>query len=69
MPLGDLLLDENFIESFLNKKNVIAVVGASREPEKYGHRIYKDLKSGGYKVYPVNPNANEVLGDKCYASL
>jgi predicted CoA-binding protein len=62
-------LDEELVESFLNKKNVIAVVGASREPEKYGLRVYKDLKSGGYKVYPVNPNADEVLGDKCYASL
>jgi len=62
-------LDEELVESFLNKKNVIAVVGASREPEKYGHRVYKDLKSGGYKVYPVNPNADEVLGDKCYTSL
>jgi predicted CoA-binding protein len=62
-------LDEKLILEFLNGKNVIAVVGASRDPEKYGHRVYKDLRSGGYKVYPVNPNADEVLGDKCYPSL
>lgn len=62
-------MDERIIEEFLNKKNVIAVVGVSKDPEKYGHRVYKDLKSGGYKVYPVNPNANEILGDKCYSSL
>jgi hypothetical protein len=65
-------LDEELIEEFLNKKNLIAVVGASKEskyPEKYGHRVYRDLKSGGYKVYPVNPNAEEILGDKCYPSL
>ena len=62
-------MDERLIEEFLNKKNVIAIVGASKDPEKYGHRVYRDLKSGGYKVYPVNPNADEILGDKCYPSL
>ena len=62
-------MDEESIEGFLDKKNLIAVVGASKDLEKYGHRVYRDLKSGGYKVYPVNPNADEILGDKCYPSL
>ena len=62
-------MDEELIEEFLDKKNLIAVVGASKDPEKYGHRVCRDLKSGGYKVYPVNPNADEILGDKCYPSL
>jgi hypothetical protein len=53
----------------LNKKNVFAVVGASRTPEKYGYKAFKALKDAGYDVYPVNPNANEILGDKCYPSL
>jgi predicted CoA-binding protein len=53
----------------VDKKNIIAVVGASRDLGKYGHRVYKDLKQAGYKVYPVNPNADEVLGDKCYPNL
>jgi hypothetical protein len=44
-------------------------VGASRDPRKYGYQVYKDLRSAGYKVYPVNPNAQEILGDKCYSSL
>jgi len=62
-------MNEKLIRAFLNKKNVFAVVGASRDPQKYGYQVYKDLKSDGYKVYPVNPNAEEVLGDKCYPSL
>lgn len=53
----------------LDKNNIIAVVGASRNPEKYGHRVYMDLKQADYKVYPVNPNADEVLRDKCFPSL
>jgi predicted CoA-binding protein len=57
------------INKFLEKTNIFAVVGASRDPEKYGHQVYKDLKGAGYKVYPVNPNAKEILGDKCYPDL
>lgn len=57
------------INKFLEKTNIFAVVGASRDPEKYGHQVYKDLKRAGYKVYPVNPNAKEILGDKCYPDL
>lgn len=45
------------------------MVGASRDAEKYGHKIYKNLKAKGYRVYPVNPEAREILGDRCYPSL
>ncbi|MEA2089516.1 MAG: CoA-binding protein [Thermoproteota archaeon] len=62
-------MNEEVIKSFLDKKNVFAVVGASRDPRKYGHQVYVDLKKAGYKVYPVNPNADEILGNKCYAQL
>jgi len=62
-------LDVRLIEEFRDKRNTIAVVGASRDPEKYGHRVYKDLRLSGYRVYPVNPNADKILGDKCYPSL
>ena len=62
-------MDEDLIREFLNKRNVFAVVGASREPEKYGHQVYKDLRSAGYAVYPVNPKAEEILGDRCYADI
>lgn len=60
---------EDLIQKFLDKRNVFAVVGASRNPEKYGHQVFKDLMKAGYKVYPINPNADEILGVKCYPSL
>jgi len=60
---------ESLIQKFLDKRNVFAVVGASRNPEKYGHKVFRDLRDAGYKVYPVNPNAEEILGVKCYPSL
>lgn len=62
-------MNEELIKKFLDKRNIFAVVGASRNPEKYGHQVYKDLKDAGYEVYPVNPNAEDVLGDKCYPNL
>lgn len=46
-----------------------AVVGATQNPEKFGHKVYKMLKEAGFIVYPVNPEYDEVLGDRCYADL
>ena len=48
---------------------VYAVVGASRDPEKYGFLVYRSLKSAGKTAFPVNPNATEVDGDVCYPTL
>jgi predicted CoA-binding protein len=62
-------MNPNLITDFLRKQNVFAVVGVSKNPSKYGHQVYKDLKEAGYVVYPVNPTIDEVLGDRCYHSL
>lgn len=50
-------------------ERVWAVVGASTSPAKWGHRIYKALKESGYRVYPVNPRAQQIDGDPCYPTL
>jgi hypothetical protein len=62
-------MNPDLLQDFLRKENVFAVVGVSRNPAKYGHQVYKDLKEAGYVVYPVNPSIDEVLGDRCYHSL
>ena len=62
-------MSQKLISEFVDKRNVFAVVGASRDPSKYGHQVYRDLRAGGFRVYCVNPNAEEVLEDKCYPSL
>jgi uncharacterized protein len=67
--LGCGRMKGELIKDFLNRKNIFAVVGASRESQKYGYQVYRDLKKGGYRAYPVNPNADKILGDKCYPSL
>jgi len=63
------MMAADIIHDFLNKQNVFAVVGVSSNPAKYGHQVYLDLKEAGYVVYAVNPNIDEVLGDRCYHSL
>ncbi len=57
------------MEGVLDRRNVFAVVGASRDPKKYGHQVFKDLIEAGYETYPVNPKADEILGHKCYPDL
>ncbi|MEM4873207.1 MAG: CoA-binding protein, partial [Thermofilaceae archaeon] len=53
------------------KPGSVAVVGASREPSKIGHRVLRNILSSGFRgrVYAVNPNASEILGVKCYPSI
>jgi hypothetical protein len=63
------MIKKEIIEKACNKDNVFAVVGASNNPSKYGYRIYSDLKSDGYKVYPVNPREESVQGDKAYPDI
>ena len=46
-----------------------AVIGASTDPAKYGHRIYQTLKRHGYRVYAVNPKHTAIAGDPCYPDL
>lgn len=49
----------------------IAVIGASSNPDKPGGTIVSQLIRGGYQgeLFPINPNAREVMGRRCYASL
>ena len=56
------------IEQILDQRRFV-VAGVSRDPEKYGYKVYKTLKEAGYTVYPVNPNADTIDGDPCYPSL
>ena len=53
----------------LREARVVAVVGASRNPEKDAYRVPAYLQSKGYRVIPINPKANEILGEKAYPSL
>jgi predicted CoA-binding protein len=56
------------VAEFLALKR-IAVVGVSRTKTEAANAIYRKLRTRGYEVFPVNPNAAEVEGDNCYPNL
>ncbi|MCC6802496.1 MAG: CoA-binding protein [Anaerolineae bacterium] len=56
------------VEDFLSH-NRIAVAGVSRDGKATGNAIYKRFKERGYEVFAVNPNADEIDGERCYRSL
>lgn len=51
------------------KLKTMAVVGFSKDPEKPAHYVPKYMKEKGYKVIPVNPTVDEILGEKSYKNL
>jgi uncharacterized protein len=53
----------------LKKYKTIAVVGASKNPTKDANTVPQFMKDHGYKIIPVNPTADEIVGEKVYPSL
>jgi predicted CoA-binding protein len=56
------------IQEFL-KQGKYALAGASRLERKMGNSIYKEFKNKGVDIVPINPNIEELYGDKCYKSV
>ncbi len=50
-------------------ERVWAVVGASRDPARYGHKVFLSLVAAGYQAYPINPSAPDIAGHSAYPSL
>lgn len=53
----------------LTRHKTFAIVGVSRDKEKYGFETFETLKNAGYKVFPINPKYESIEGEKCYSSL
>ena len=62
-------MSQNKIKEILTKYKTVAVVGLSRELGKDSHRVSAYLQSHGFRIIPVNPFADEILGEKSYKSL
>ena len=55
--------------TILNNYHIIAMVGLSPDPNRPSHRVAKYLINHGYKVIPVNPDAQEILGARSYSNM
>ncbi|MBI5008386.1 MAG: CoA-binding protein [Bacteroidia bacterium] len=56
------------IEGFLSS-TPIAMAGVSRNPKKFGHAAFKELRQKGLDLIPINPVADEILGVKAYRDI
>jgi predicted CoA-binding protein len=66
---GGLNASPEEITAILQHYRTVAVVGLSTDPQRPSHQVAEYLQSQGYRIIPVNPQCQEVLGEKCYASL
>ena len=57
------------LQSLLERAKTIAVVGCSATPTRTSHKIARSLQDRGYRIVPVNPTYEEVLGEPCYPDL
>ncbi|TNJ67149.1 CoA-binding protein [Paenibacillus hemerocallicola] len=57
------------IKELLQQTKTIAVVGLSDKPDRTSYMVSQAMQSKGYRIIPVNPNVDSVLGEKSYASL
>jgi predicted CoA-binding protein len=62
------MTSKTLVDEFLSQKT-LAVVGVSRNKNKFGNSVFKELKQKGYEVYPVNPKAEQIDGERVYPSL
>jgi predicted CoA-binding protein len=66
---AELSPEERELRSLLGQARVVAVVGISSKPWRPSHKVASYLQEHGYRIVPVNPNEEEVLGERAYASL
>jgi uncharacterized protein len=62
-------LDDRDLTELLSSVHTIAVVGLSANPSKDSHEVASYLKMMGYRIIPVNPGEDEILGEKSYSDL
>ena len=60
---------ENRIQDILNSSRIIAVVGLSTHEDKDSHLVARFLQKKGFKIIPVHPKADRILGEKAYSKL
>ncbi len=60
---------ESEITAILRDYHTVAVVGLSSDPGRPSYQVAQYLQNHGYRIIPVNPGCQEILGEKCYPSL
>jgi predicted CoA-binding protein len=61
--------DDSTLKELLRSVRTVAVVGLSTDPSKDSRTVAAYLKDKGYRIMPVNPSADEIMGEKSYPDL
>ena len=69
MHANDISADRSATRALLEDTRSIAIVGLSPNPARASNEVARYLRAAGYTIIPINPACDEVLGEKCYASL
>lgn len=62
-------IDKDGLKKLLSEAHTIAVVGMSANTSRDSYRVAEYLQKHGYRIIPVNPAADEILGEKSYPDL
>lgn len=61
--------DKHEIQALLRRVKTIAVLGLSDTPGKPSHHVAEELQKFGYRIVPVNPTAQQILGERAWPDL
>jgi predicted CoA-binding protein len=62
------MTSKTLVDDFISQRT-LAIVGMSRNPQKFGNAVFRELTQKGYKLFPVHPEAKELEGTVTYPSL
>ena len=62
-------MNDKDLEKILKTSRAIAVVGLSPQPDRDSYEVAHYLQQAGYRIIPVNPKADSILGEKAYPDL
>ena len=69
MPTGRIITDPAAIADHLKAARTIAVIGLSPKPARDSHRVSRYMQGNGYRIIPVRPAQQSILGETAYATL
>ncbi|MGB2687706.1 MAG: CoA-binding protein [Desulfobacterales bacterium] len=69
MRSGKIINEDSDIKDMLENAKTIAILGLSPKPERDSNRVARYLKDHGYKIIPVRPGQEEILGQSAFAAL
>jgi uncharacterized protein len=69
MKNGEIVTDKGKIKNILETARNVAIIGLSSNAEKESNEVGGYLQSKGYRIFPIHPKEDEILGRKVYRSL